>query len=385
MKSFRIFNRQTGSIIALVAMVAAVVAPTIVSAAQLTERSVELSNSSKASTDVSYTVNFTTAGAAGGFVIDFCDDTPLIGEACNAPAGFSASAATSATTNFTGVTAVDANTLKVVGASGAMTTPGAISVVLDHIDNPTAVGPIYARIVTYDTSAHLANYTAADNLGANTVDEGSAAINITDSIGVSAAVLESMLFCVSGQAIAQDCAGASSHAPTLKLGETTGSVVALSASAVSHGDIFTQISTNAVSGAVVRLKSSALGCGGLVRAGAPSSCDILPAQHVDLAAGTATFGVKVSSAASTVGDSAANGAYQPVTGSGYNTSTYALNYNGTDQSTGVTSPYGDPFLDTNSAPVNNKNVTLTFGASINNSTPAGTYSADLGLIATGKF
>lgn len=384
MKSFRIFNRQTGSIIALVAMVFAVVAPTIASAAQLTERSVQLSSSSKNTGDVSYTFTFTTSGAAGGFVVDFCDDTPLIGESCHAPAGFDASAATSSTTNFTGVTATASN-LKVVAASSAMTTPGAVTVVFDHIHNPTAVGPIYARIVTYDTSANLSNYQSPTDLGTY-VDSGSAAINITDSIGVSAAVLESMVFCVSGQTIAQDCAGASLHAPTLQLGETTGNGIhALSAGAISHGDIYTQISTNAVSGAVVRLKSSATGCGGLVRSGAPGSCDIKPTQQVDLAAGTATFGVKVSSASGTLNDNDASGEYRVYPTSGYSTSSYALNYNQTDQSTGVTSPYGDPFLDTHDKPANNQNVTLTFGASINNATPAGLYSADLGLIATGKF
>jgi hypothetical protein len=381
MKSFRIFNRQTGSIIALVAMVAAVVAPTIVSAAQLTARSVQLSNSSKTATDVSYTVNFTSVGAAGAVIVNFCDDTPLIGEACNPPAGLDTTSVSTATSGFT-ATSVNANTVKVVGT---VASASPISIALDHINNPSAVGPIYARIVTYVAGSDANSYTPT-SLGANTVDTGSAAMNITDSIGVNAAVLESMVFCVSGAVIAKDCVGASATPPTLKLGETTGSIVALSATAVSHGDIYTQISTNAVSGAVVRLKSSALNCGGLVRAGAPTSCDILPTQHVDLAAGTATFGVKVSSATSTTGDEAnAIGAYQPVSGSGYGTSAYALNYNSTDQSTGVTSPYGDPFLDTNNAPVNNKNVTLTFGASISNSTPAGLYSANLGLIATGKF
>jgi hypothetical protein len=138
-----------------------------------------------------------------------------------------------------------------------------------------------------------------------------------------------------------------------------------------------------VSGAVVRLKSSATNCGGLIRAGS-SDCGILPAQRVNVAAGTATFGVKVSSASSTSGVGSAGGEYRAYPTSGYNGTTFALNYN-SDLSAGVTSPYGDEFLDTNSAPANNQNVTLTFGASISNSTPAGLYSTDLGLIATGKF
>ncbi|MDB5162698.1 MAG: hypothetical protein JWO54_257 [Candidatus Saccharibacteria bacterium] len=377
MKSFRLFNRQTGSIIALVALVLAVVAPTIASAAQLTARSVELSSSSINATGVNYNVGFTSDGAAGGVVIDFCSNSPLINATCDSPAGFAATGATSA---FGTVTVVDANTVKVAGAIAATT---AITVDLDGITNPSSVGPLYVRIVTYATSGDLANYTSATSLGAGTVDQGGAAINITNTIGVSAAVLESMTFCVSGAIITADCAAVT--APTLKLGETTGTVIALSASSLSTGDIYTQISTNAVTGAVVSLKSSAIGCGGLIRAGAPSACNIGPAQQLGITAGQALFGVKTEAATSTSGVSTASGAFQAKAGTGYNTGTYALNYNDTDESTGVTSTYGDPFLDTNGAPVNNKNVKLTFGASISNTTPAGLYSVDLGLIATGKF
>ncbi len=80
------------------------------------------------------------------------------------------------------------------------------------------------------------------------------------------------------------------------------------------------------------------------------------------------------------------GTYQPVALSGYNNSTFALNFtSGANPSTGVTSTFGDPFLDTAGAPANNKNMQLTFGATIADNTPAGAYSTDLSLIATGKF
>jgi hypothetical protein len=73
-----------------------------------------------------------------------------------------------------------------------------------------------------------------------------------------------------------------------------------------------------------------------------------------------------------------------VSGSGYNATTYAFNYVGTNLS-GVTSTLGDPFLDTAGAPVNNQNMQLTFGATVTNATPAGNYSTSLSMIATGKF
>jgi hypothetical protein len=146
--------------------------------------------------------------------------------------------------------------------------------------------------------------------------------------------------------------------------------------------MYTQISTNASSGAVVSLKSS-VPCGGLKRVEV-TTCDIAPALSGGVAAGQAKFGVKTTTATSTTGVSDATGTLQPAAGSVYNNTTYALNYLA-DGTSGITSAYGDPFLDTNSLPVNNMNMKLTFGASISNNTPAGLYSTDLSLIATGKF
>lgn len=382
MKSFRIFNRQTGSIIAVFAMVLAVVAPTIASAAQLTQRSVALSSSSINASGVIYNVSFTSVGAAGAVVVDFCDNSPLIGSTCNPPAGLVVSG--TATSTFGTVAKIDDNTVAVTGTIAAATAN--ISVPIAGITNPSTVGPIYARIVTYDTGAHAALYNSAQTASqdANRVDEGGAAISITNTIGVSAAVLESMLFCVSAAAINADCANVST--PTLKLGETTGSVIALSSSAISTGSLFTQISTNAATGAVVSLKSNATDCGGMIRAGAASSvCDIKPALVGGITAGAAKFGLMTETSTDSTGAGVTpSGIYQVDSGSGYSTSAYALNY-AVGNTSGVTSPYGDPLLNTAGAPVNNKNIKLKFGASISNDTPAGLYSVDLGLIATGKF
>ena len=378
MKSFRFFEsleNKARYIVLSAALLLALLIPAIASAAQLTERSIELSSSSKEATNVTYSVNFTADGAAGAFVVDFCSNSPTIGLACTAPTGFSLSGVTSSDT----VSALDANTVRV---TKVMTASEDITVDLNGITNPTNAGPLYARIVTYNTAANADAYVSLNaDSDANVVDYGGAAISITNSIGVSAAVLETMTFCVSGSAININCTNVT--APTLALGETVGDSVALVPTAVSTGTVYTQISTNAVGGAVIRLKSSALGCGGLMRAGAPTACDITPALDDGISAGDAKFGVRTSAATDTNGANAA-GILQPVTGSNYNNSTYALNYTVGDAS-GVTSVFGDPFLDTNNAPANNKNMALTFGASASNSTPAGLYSADISLIATGRF
>lgn len=383
MNSIRLFNRQVGLIVMAAALLFATFIPALVSAALVTERSIELSSSSATATGVTYKINFTSVAAAKAFVVEFCSDSPIIGQDCTAPTGFSATAAASATSGFTNTEDIDANTIRSVGTIGA-TTP--ISVDVTGITNPTNAGVLYARIVTFDGLDAAAAEAAAEAYtstapGADKVDEGGVAISITPTVAVSGAVLESMTFCVSGATITADCASASATPPTLQLGETVGSTKALSTTAVSTGTIHTQISTNAVGGAVVRLKSST-DCGGMKRVGA-TVCDIAPAlTSGDIAPGDAKIGVKTATATDT--GSNPNGTFQPFGGSTYNSSNFRLNYVAGNAS-GITSTFGDPFLDTDDAPVNNKNMALTFGASISNNTPAGAYSTSLSLIAVGKF
>lgn len=378
MNSIKVFNQRVGYMIAAGAILLSAIVPSLVMAETVTERSIALSNSSKAMTGVTYEVKFTPDTNAGAFVIDFCDESPILGEDCTTPVGFSASSVTTSTPGFTR-TVVDANTTRLVGS---MTAATEVTVELAGITNPADAGSIYARVTTYldDTTAQ-AEYVNATDVG-EYIDEGGFAIAITDTVGVSGAVLETMTFCVAKIAITGDCANAAANPPTLKLGETVAGtdVVALTPGVVSTGSLYTQISTNAAHGATVRLKSS-VACGGLKRMGV-ATCDILPALTGGVTGTSAKFGVKTATATGTDGN--ATGTLQPVDLSGYNNTTYALNYLA-NNSTGVTSPYGDPFLDTDGAPANNQNMQLTFAASATNDTPAGLYSADISMIATGKF
>lgn len=382
MSSVRSYGRRVGSLFAVAALVLATITPglvpTLVSAAQLTERSIELSNSSAAMQGVSYKVSFKADGAAESVVLDFCENTPLIGASCTTPAGFSATGVTA--TGVTSVTANDANTVTVVDEIAEAED---VVFTLANINNPTSDGPLYVRILTY--ADPVPTYVDAENIGSDPqlVDQGGAAVSITDTVGVSGAVLESLTFCVSGSdpagvapTITDNCGG-TLYPPTLELGETSGDVTALSSTVVSEGSIYTQLSTNAASGAIVNLKSSATGCGGLLRFGDTSACDIAPALATGIAAGEAKFGVKTTNPVGGLG------VLSPI--GDYNTTTFALGYDAVDQSTGVTSPFGDQFFNTNDAPVSNVNMEVVFGASVAPNTPAGLYAADLSLIATGKF
>lgn len=387
MGSMRVVSQRAGYAVAAFTMALAIVLPAIVSAAQVTSRSIQLSNASVASSNVTYGVNFTPVVSAGAFVVDFCANSPLIGQECEAPTGLNSAGAATATSGFT----IDSSSANRVVVAGSMST-SPVSVDISGINNPTVAGTIYARIVTYDTALNAAASTPQAP-GANAKDDGAVALSITPTIGISGDVLESITFCVSGgnqseaNPIEADCDG-TLVAPTLKLGEKTGDIVALTPGVISEGTIFTQISTNANSGAVVRLKSNATNCGGLLRAGAPGgTCDILPALDQGITSGTtdARFGVKTATATGSTGVGVVpSGTLVPASGSLYSNSDYALNYV-EGNATGITSTFGDPFLDTAGKPANNQNMALTFGVKVNNDTPAGAYSADLSMIAVGKF
>jgi len=385
MRSFKLLENRARYVVAAVGLFALGVVAPVVSAAQVTERSVQLSSAAKEATGVSYKVTFTPVSNAGGFVLDFCSNTPLVGEECTTPTGFVATSATTSTPSWTR-TVVDANIIKMTGNLTASTP---VTVDIDNIENPDVTGAFYVRIVSYATSGDLANYVSADVLGNGVVDTGGVALYIHDKINVSGAVLESMTFCVSGETLdpAQTCVGTGANAPaltapTLRLGEETGDIIALNADDVYEGTIYTQLSTNAAKGAVIRLKSNAVGCGGLLRSSDTSVCNIGPAGvgvSDDITAGQAEFGLKLGADVT----DATNGDIVAAS-TDYNSTNFRLKYAADNQS-GVTSTYGDPILDTNEKPANKRNMSLTFGASVSNNTPAGNYSADLSLVATGKF
>ena len=382
MVSLRTLNRRAGSVFAVAALVLSTALPGLASAATVTERSIALDNTTVNAAGVKYTVNFKTATAGtGAFLVDFCSDTPVIGESCATPTDFDTQGVTA-----TGGTAtrVDANTIKVVLTAPAANAGDEVEVELGNIHNPSVRGTMYARIVTYANDTQMNGYTDAGSVGTH-LDDGGVAISIHDTIAVSAAVLESLQFCVSAGVIDDNCTFTTEayKAPTLKLGDPVpGSTdaFAIDSSKVHEGAINTQLSTNAASGATVNIKSHAT-CAGLHRAGAASNlCDIAAAGTTGtFAGGTAKFGISTG-AATPGGEVAASGVLQPA--GVYAASQYRFD---PSSSVGVMSPYGSLILDTDSKPANNRNMPLTFGASAANNTPAGNYSAALSLIATGKF
>lgn len=475
---FRAANRAIYGLFALM-LLATVVVPAFGShasaaGAQLQSRSIKLSDSGASSngiasgvgsgTAVTYRVKFNVATVAHSVVIDFCQDSPIIGDtSCVAPAGMDLTGAALAAVPTGGPinpaggawTGVGYNTGTPAGSSNqhfslhddgshsigpADTTGGSTSGVeefdITGIVNPSTVGTFYARIYTFTSNifdsdnnpgSTADNYNGATSPGTY-LDYGGIAMTTTQTITISARVQEALTFCVTSAdpstwtnaspTLGHSCADpvVGSNLPALTIGTGSPTKV-LSATAVDTGNVYTQLSTNATNGAIIRIRNSNTpNCGGLSANGG-TSCAIAPA-HITGGAGAIQAGA--TSGVSAFAMFASYGADDPGTGGG-------PTFNSVNSSSCVADPafnsrvanptpshekadpnhsadtdtwYGMPYDNTNAT-----GVTSTFGATVvacsqpvyrvdnyyqfavtpTLSTPAGIYKANLSMIATATF
>lgn len=395
MQSLRLLDRRAGyglaSIGLLLGLVVPSVFPAFASADQLQSRSVKMSVATASATGVQYKLTFTPQSDFRKVIVDFCDDSPIAGEACGTTHDAvltSATVGTAVDTDSVG----DLGTLSATPSTNGIAITGsqdstagdAVSITINNVTNPDQVESFYARIYTYVASPTTA-YTSPTALGTY-LDSGGVALATTADIGVSAAVRETLTFCVAKVDITPACANAVGNEPNITLGHNSGSgELALDSSATDTAGVYTQVSSNASNGVAVWMKSGNA-CGGLHRFGAAAgTCDIAPvgtSTNAITSGASALFGMRLGT------DAAATGSTDPlgtvVGGANYSVSgQYGLNYDNTD-ATGVTSAYGDEIYHT-TGPSNDWNVPMTFAATVTNATPAGKYSQSLSLIATGTY
>src|SRR5579883_2514811 len=170
---------------AVLALLAVTVAPvleqTVFAGGQVQSRFIQLSNSTPSGTSVTYNVSFkpTSTSTVGGIVVDFCADSPIIfSGTCTFPtsftlgtsvsvsglAGFSTSTGSWVTTNSLQCGAAASNFQVLLYTNTTAQTPTGtstpISFQITGVTNPSTTGTFYARIYTFDTSAHTtAGYT----------------------------------------------------------------------------------------------------------------------------------------------------------------------------------------------------------------------------------
>lgn len=333
-------------------------------------RSITMSSSAPSATNVNYHVTFTVATPylLSALIVDFCSNSPTVGDDCNGPTGLSAGVS-STVSNFTiGGSPISGWTVGSIGGddtllyqaassgSGTSVVPGTvIAFDITNITNPSSVTSFYARILTY--SAQSPNYT--DTSPDEYKETGSLALSTAGGIGLTFQVPESLAFCV----YKSSCG----DSPIVVLGH--GSPTRLDSTAVDTGSVQFALSTNAQTGVVVNAKGDTLKAG---------SSQIPPIDsgsgnpNKSMTAGTAAFGMDIPSS------DAAYTVPACLQGNGTATGFYCFNL------AGITGAFGSAVI-SGTGPLNNALATLTFAATAAPDTPAGEYSATISLVAVATF
>lgn len=172
-------------------------------AAPLTSKSVTIGTSAP-SASTNHTFRFTLASVSdvGSIEFEYCSNSPFVGTACTAPAGFSAASAALASQT---------------GETGFVISPGSTAnrIVLSRVPVATSAIPVrysFNNVVNHDTPnstvyVRVATFASADGTGPRT-DEGAVAYSTASAIAVAGYVPPYITFCV-GVTVALNCSSSS--------------------------------------------------------------------------------------------------------------------------------------------------------------------------------
>jgi hypothetical protein len=209
-----------------------------------------MSNPDAAQTGVQYNIKFDLPFTAtlGSIRIEFCDNTPLYGDACNPPFGFDTSGAALATQSgsvgYLLSGSSPSNELLLIRPPGLQSAALA-SYEVSGITNPATAGSLFARIYTYPTS---------NGTGPN-IDFGGLALAINPNFDVAAEVPPYLTFCIGENITNYDCTTATE--PFSDLGNFSPSIT----SAAQHQAV---VATNAADGYSLRVSGSTMTSGGSI-------------------------------------------------------------------------------------------------------------------------
>lgn len=249
--------------------------PARADAAELSSRSLELSDDVTASQDVTYKASFTitTPGALGSVEIEFCSNSTFITDPCTVPFGLDAInaqlTAQSGAVNFSISPSSTSNDI-ILTRPSVVTGAVPVSFTFTGIINPSDEGSYYVRAITYASS---------DGSGPATDSGGMAfAIQNAISVGVSTEVPPYLTFCVADTipSLDLDCTGEAGD--YIDLGN-------FSSGYTSSGTTQFMTATNAGSGYNVYVQGDTLTSGN----------NIIPAQTTDTRSqvGTSQFGINL--------------------------------------------------------------------------------------------
>ena len=386
MSKYSVLIKRASNAIAATTLTIASLTPAIMlsgssKAAQMTERKITLSNSLAADDNSTYTVSFknATAGTVKGIVVQFCSDSPIIGDTCTAPTGLdvTGSSVTSLDSVTSWSTSATTNLVKITDTTGSSAAAAEEYTFALNVDNPDAVGTFWARVLTYSSDTTATNYTSAAP-GAY-VDAGGIAITTTSDVTINARVKETLTFCVGADA---------TPASVIVCGDIDGQVVdlgTLNTSAVNTTPVATAldgnnkegvfiVSTNAFFGVKVSYSS-----GTSLRVGS-TTCENGDTAATDQCINSAIAGLAIASGEG-FGMKIPAITDQDIIG-GESDLLATAPYNGSDFSWNTGS---SAEIASTSSVVSSDVATMRFRASPAATTPSGFYTTSANFVATATF
>ena len=398
-----------------------------VEAANITNRAVHISDSVAGATDVTYEVEFTvaTTGALGVIVIQYCDDSPIIGDATCADArsfdwneaglvaaeGGTSTLGTASTSPITAVAvddSTDSNGLVLTTTNGAGSTAGDVVVLTlgagggaDGVTNPgTANSSFYLRIHTYDALTSVPCTTGGtcdgagtdfdfDNASLGTTDDGGIALSTASQLTINARVQEVLTFTIGTDDEGDDCAILAGDTIDLGVLDSSGAINYASVDPTTDTNVgCAEVTTNAANGVQIfyignDLRVGAAVCSGSTDddTGTASDVDLCINRDGDADNGTSTvivgadeqWGIGVSNVGSNAGANitsnlAAEAAYDIDT-----PEEYSFTPNAATQ------------IASSSTVVNQETIEIDAAGTASITTPTGLYSTTLTFIATATF
>ena len=420
--------------IAVASLLMASVTPLLISsstveAANVTNRAIHISDSVAGATDVNYEVEFeiATTGVVSTLVLQYCDDSPIIGDSTCADArSFDWNEAGLAITNQNGTNttgtvgdagvtdwvvdaSTDTNGLVLTTATAASLTAGDIVTLTlgggggsDGVTNPTtANSAFYVRIHTYSGGVSTVPCTASgpncdtgndfdfDNASLGNVDDGGVALSTASQLNINARVQEVLTFTVGTDAAADNCAVLAGDTIDMGVLDSSGSINHASVDPTTDTNVgCAEVTTNASGGVQIfyigdDLKVGSAVCSGSTDddAGTASDVDQCINRDSDADAGSSTvivgadeqWGIGVSNegtnaVANITSNLNAENAYDIDTAEEYSFT-----------------PNSATQIASSTTVVNQETIEIDAAGTASITTPTGLYSTTLTFIATATF
>ncbi len=364
-------------------------------AGEISSRGLTL-GSSAPSAVTSYDLKFTPVSNAQELIVDFCSNSPLVGDTCSF-ASTSVPTIASPTSSAGTATAVGTGSPGHTGKVTWLTMTAGSPFTLNFtagFTNPSTAATFYARVLTY-TTGNAANYVPASTTGgtpttgAGNVDTGGIALSTAVNIQIQAKVFETMVFCIFQ---APSCGSA----PVLTLGDPTTGALSTSTAYINTTAQYT-LATNAGSGAVVSMTGTTLCRASTINfTNCPTGAS---SQTISAIGNTATavngvhFGTEQFGMCAGINGSVALASVAPYNDSGCpTTATTSGTYSGAvtfgfndSGSTGGSNSTGGTTVLQSSVGVPSVTSNFSFAANISATTEAGVYQSYLDLVATATF